>query len=416
MKVLALAGGMAEVWSRQMNCPACDSILGTKVYHGMMLDVCPTCSGVWFDQRELGDFIDLYLENHEDLPDSAIELDKTVICAWKADEATRRCPGCRQPLKKLNYAYDSNIILDQCSSCNRTWVDGPEVKQLAIYAKGNPKLTKMGASIVKHVAETQQNHELTGAAQALGSTVGIWLFLPKIILPIGDDTKRRRFPAVTLGIVLINVAVLVWMFTSFDDWSPVFAALGFVPKIIMTGQEHFRFITAIFLHSGVLHLLSNSLFLLIFGDNVEDAFGHIRFAAFYLLCGVAGALAFLLPHMASEIPGIGASGAISGVMGAYFVLYPKARVRTFVIFTVISIRAYAFLGIWFAFQLLFCFMYGAHESIGFSAHAGGFAAGIAIALCYRMLKNLKARRAQLDRHDSTAHTIPDMDTARIARA
>ena len=377
-----------------MNCPACHSALAKKRYREIVLDVCPKCRGVWFDRRELSDFIDLYLQDHEDLPDSTIQLNKSVTSVAAVHEPRRPCPSCEEQLIKVNYAYDSNIIVDKCLSCNGVWVDRPELKQLAVYAKGNPKLTKMGASLAGYVAEVEQRRELTEAAQTLSRNAGILVCMPKIILPVGDDAGRRRFPAVTLGIILINVTVLVWMFVSFDDWSPVFAALGFVPKIIMTGQEHFRFITSIFLHGGVLHLFGNALFLWIFGDNVEDAFGHILFAAFYLLCGIAGALAFMLPHMASEIPGIGASGAISGVMGAYFVLYPQARVKTFVVFTVVAIPAYVYLGGWFAFQLLFTFLCGAYEPVGFSAHAGGFAAGIVIALCYKALRSRRAKTAQ----------------------
>jgi membrane associated rhomboid family serine protease/Zn-finger nucleic acid-binding protein len=366
-----------------MKCPGCDSALEQKTYHEIVVDACPACRGIWFDRSELVEFIHLFLEDHQDLSNSTIQLSKTITSTELLDEPSRCCPRCGAPLKKINYAYDSNIIVDKCTACDGMWVDRAEVKQLAVYTKGNPKLDKLGVSLAEHVTEQQDLRDMTEAAGTLTRNVGIWLFLPKIILPVGDDTERRTVPVVTLGIILTNIAVLLWMYFRWEDLATFFAVYGFVPQRIMAGEGMFTFLSAMFLHAGVLHLAANTLFLWIFGDNVEDAFGHFLFMGFYLACGICASLAFLLSHVGSNSPGLGASGAIGGVMGAYFVLYPHARVRTFVIFTVLKIPAYVYLGLWFLSQLLFAFLYGAHEPVGFSAHAGGFAAGIVLALLHK---------------------------------
>ncbi len=375
-----------------MKCPACSSHLERKKYHEIAVDTCPTCRGIWFDQNELVPFIHLFLEDHQDLPNSTIQLSKTITSIDRLNEPCRCCPRCEQPLKKINYAYDSNIIVDKCVSCDGVWADGPEVKQLAVYAKGNPKLDKLGVSLAEHVTEQQDLRDITDAAGTLTRNVGIWLFLPKIILPVGDDTERRTVPVVTLGIILTNVAVLLWMYFRWQDLPTFFAAYGFVPQRIMAGEGKFTFVSAMFLHAGVAHIAANTLFLWIFGDNVEDALGHFLFAGFYLACGICASLAFLLLHMDSNIPGLGASGAIGGVMGAYFVLYPRARVKTWLIYRVVTIPAYVYLGLWFISQLFWASLYRAHEPVGYSAHAGGFTAGIVLALLLKAMGGRGARK------------------------
>jgi len=154
-----------------------------------------------------------------------------------------------------------------------------------------------------------------------------------------------------------------------------------------------------FLHGGWLHLLGNMWSLWIFGDNVEDRLGHLRYLLFYLLCGVAAACLHVLLNFGSRLPAVGASGAIAGVMGAYFVLYPRARILTLIplllIFPVIEIPAYVFLGAWFFIQFanaFFEFFSGAKALAGIAwwAHVGGFVAGIVL---LRLLGGrLKGRR------------------------
>lgn len=163
---------------------------------------------------------------------------------------------------------------------------------------------------------------------------------------------------------------------------------GLIPNNVLHGNQLYTFLTSMFLHADLIHLGGNMLFLYIFGDNVEDAFGHARYLAFYLLAGIVASIThilFVLNAAGGGIPTIGASGAISGVMGAYFVLYPRAKILALVMLfwvTIVAIPAVVFLGLWFAFQ----FLYGTlvvSEGIAYWAHIGGFVAGLFFGLAWR---------------------------------
>lgn len=156
---------------------------------------------------------------------------------------------------------------------------------------------------------------------------------------------------------------------------------GLIPNNVLHGNQLYTFLTSMFLHADLIHLGGNMLFLYIFGDNVEDAFGHVRYLAFYFLAGIVASVAHILfvwNSAGGSIPTIGASGAISGVMGAYFVLYPRSKVLTLLLFywvSIVAIPAVIFLGLWFVFQ----FLYGAVAvggGVAYWAHIGGFVAGL----------------------------------------
>ncbi len=164
---------------------------------------------------------------------------------------------------------------------------------------------------------------------------------------------------------------------------------GLIPNAVLQGQHLFTFVTSMFMHADLWHLGGNMLYLYIFGDNVEDSFGHWRYFLFYFLSGFAASMFFILTNINSSIPAIGASGAISGILGAYLVLYPKARVLTLVFFgwiTLVPIPAIFLLGFWFVFQLLYGMLtlgLGAVTSIAYWAHIGGFIAGLLFGLAGR---------------------------------
>jgi membrane associated rhomboid family serine protease len=200
------------------------------------------------------------------------------------------------------------------------------------------------------------------------------------VFPISDVIPSRTTPVVTVGLIAANVLVFLYQLTLQDPALQIFVSsyavvpASFHPSTLITSQ---------FLHGGVLHVGGNMLYLWIFGDNVEDRLGHGRFLVFYLFSGIAAAILQILFNPFSTIPMVGASGAIAGVMGAYFVLYPQSRVLTVVfllfLFDIVEIPAIFFLGIWFVMQLL-----NGVGSIGvgnmtggtaFWAHVGGFVVG-----------------------------------------
>lgn len=212
------------------------------------------------------------------------------------------------------------------------------------------------------------------------------------MLPIRDDTPSRTFPLVTFLLVLANGLVWLWELSLGGGaaLNHFYYQLGFVPGVL-TGvykapswaiaPYFLTTLTSMFIHGSWSHILGNMLFLWIFGNNIEDHLGHSKYLLFYLAGGVVAALVQLLSGPTSQVPTIGASGAIAAVMGAYFFLYPKAKVQTLVFFifiTIVRLPAWIFLGIWFVMQL-FEGTFGAAQGVAVWAHVGGFLFGVVIA-------------------------------------
>lgn len=172
-----------------------------------------------------------------------------------------------------------------------------------------------------------------------------------------------------------------------------------IPEQIIHGQQLYTLFTSMFMHAGWLHLLGNMLFLYVFGDNIEDAFGHVGYLVFYIISGLVATLAYivsilLVPAIGDLAAGlVGASGAISGVLGAYIVLYPKAKIVALVFYFILPVPAIIFLGFWFIMQWFYGF-FDMSGGVAYWAHIGGFIAGMILALVFG-LKRKKAREARL---------------------
>ncbi len=211
------------------------------------------------------------------------------------------------------------------------------------------------------------------------------------MIPLRDVIPSRTTPYVTIGLIVVNALVFLYEMTLGDPTLEEFILyFGLVPAAF----SWVTVLTSMFLHGGVLHFGGNMLFLCIFGDNVEDRMGHGRFVAFYLLCGAAAALAQTAMSPDSVVPMVGASGAVAGVMGAYFVLYPHSRIVTlvplFVFFHVMEVPALVFLGLWFVLQFVsgvgsIAAATGGEPAggIAFWAHVAGFVAGVSGVLVFR---------------------------------
>ena len=214
------------------------------------------------------------------------------------------------------------------------------------------------------------------------------------MIPLKDDSASATRPYATYSLIAVSTAVFLWQ-RCLDETSARHAvvALGAIPAVLLTEARlpadyawiprYATPLTSMFVHTRALHLLGNMLFLWIYGDNVEDAMGPVRYLAFYLLCGIAAvfAQAFADPH--SAYPIIGASGAISGVLGAYLLLYPRAKVLTLVLlpffFTTLRVPAMLLILLWFAAQILSeVAAPGGGAGVAFRAHIGGFLAGMAL--------------------------------------
>jgi rhomboid family protein len=235
--------------------------------------------------------------------------------------------------------------------------------------------------------------------------------------PLSDDnTDRKTFPFVTVGLIVVNVLVytLLQGFGQNDDFTYAFST---VPAEITTGKDivtndspeqaqlpdgrvikydrpglrptpisvYITLLTSMFMHGSLMHIAGNMWFLWIFGDNIEDDLGHWGYLAFYLIAGLIASLAHVFMNMSSATPSLGASGAISGVMGAYLVLHPQRRVTVLLFRFITQVPAYVAVGLWFAFQVVNS-LTGAEGGVAYAAHIGGFLAGAAFGGAYRGLR------------------------------
>ena len=229
------------------------------------------------------------------------------------------------------------------------------------------------------------------------------------MIPLKDDTPVSRTPVVTIALIALNVAVYLWQY--FWVGLPQSVQVGgAIPYEILTLRDApppdlvsppLTIVTSMFLHGGLMHLGGNMLFLWIFGNNVEDAMGRGRFLVFYLASGLAAIAAqtvvtlWLGTNAAAAVPTLGASGAISGVLGAYLVLLPFARVLTIIVVVPIEVPAFLFLGFWFGFQLWeggFSIVHPqAGGGVAFFAHVGGFAFGVLTVRLFMVRQPLRPR-------------------------
>ncbi len=221
-----------------------------------------------------------------------------------------------------------------------------------------------------------------------------------VFIPIRDENRSLTTPHITRILIIVNIiAFIPALYSTFfpeDTTTYLFVDslydnFTMVPNDILQAEKLYTLITSMFLHADIFHLGGNMLFLYIFGDNVEDAFGHFPYLLFYLICGLVADFAHILSLTTStELlrPTLGASGAISGVMGAYILMYPRARIRTLALaffVAVVSVPAFFFLGFWFLLQLINIWL-DIGGGVAYWAHVGGFVAGMVLALIVRRRK------------------------------
>ncbi len=227
-----------------------------------------------------------------------------------------------------------------------------------------------------------------------------------MIMPIGDDdTGRRLTPILTIVLIVINVIVFLIELSQgdiegfFRTWSVIPTEYGQQADLPPTHPGPFwtTLFSSMFMHGGWMHLFGNMLFLWIFGDNVEDAMGRVKYLVFYLLCGVLAALAQILIEVDSQVPSLGASGAISGVLAAYLVLYPKRRVRVLMLRSIVHMPAFVVIGMWVVLQFLNGLGQLAQTEqtggVAYAAHVGGFVAGLVLVWVFRNYGESQPARA-----------------------
>ncbi|MEW6572546.1 MAG: rhomboid family intramembrane serine protease [Bacillota bacterium] len=218
------------------------------------------------------------------------------------------------------------------------------------------------------------------------------------MIPIRDTIRSRKFPVVTVTFIAINILVFLYQASlpreALDALVRLYGVIPArdLPRLLdhpFSLTTYVPFVTAMFLHGGWFHVLGNMLYLWVFGDNVEDSMGRGMYVVFYLLVGFTGSLAHILANPSASIPTIGASGAVAGVLGAYFISFPRSRVLTllplFFIFTLVEIPAVLFLILWFGMQLLsgVASLAVTGETVAWWAHVGGFLSGALLIRLFR---------------------------------
>jgi membrane associated rhomboid family serine protease len=217
------------------------------------------------------------------------------------------------------------------------------------------------------------------------------------MIPLRDSQPSYSRPVVTILIIVVNVLVFLFEL-SLDPFSRnhLISVYGVVPERL----DYTTLLTSMFLHGGWMHLIGNMWFLWIYGDNVEDILGHGKFLIFYLLCGIAAGLAHVLTNPYSDMPTVGASGAIAGVMGAYVVKFPHSRILTlipiFIFFTTVEIPAVFILLYWFVLQFFsglgsIGYSHATQQGVAWFAHVGGFVAGIVLIFLMRPKQRYESR-------------------------
>ena len=206
------------------------------------------------------------------------------------------------------------------------------------------------------------------------------------MFPIGDDdSARRTVPVVTYALIVLNV---LFFFVEMSGGEAFIGTWAFVPRRFLANPagDFPTLFTSMFMHAGWLHLGGNMLYLWIFGDNVEDRFGHVKFIIFYVLCGLAATFAQLMFSVASDVPNLGASGAIAGVLGAYILLFPRGQVRVLQGSQVIPVPALIVIGMWIVLQFfsgIGSIASAGQGGVAYMAHIGGFVAGFVLTFLFR---------------------------------
>ncbi|RJX26113.1 MAG: rhomboid family intramembrane serine protease [Dethiobacter sp.] len=208
------------------------------------------------------------------------------------------------------------------------------------------------------------------------------------MIPLRDSIRPQKYPYVNILLIFLNIAIFIYQLSLTETaLMEFFYRYGVIPEkfLLLQGNDWFPLLSSMFLHGGWFHLLGNMLYLWVFGDNIEDRLGHSGYLFFYLVAGIAASLSHIIANPQSPIPTIGASGAVAGVLGAYFILFPRSKVLTLIpigfFITTAHLPAVLFLFLWFFLQLFNALVTGvtaATQMVAWWAHIGGFVLGILV--------------------------------------
>jgi membrane associated rhomboid family serine protease len=368
-----------------MKCPRCPVELEPITSGGVALDRCRLCFGLWFDRGELFKFNQF---------DSDFPLAPGLPA--QGTPTNLRCPRCRGLLRQTAYAPGASVLVDRCPKCEGVWLDSEDIVKVRKMMDVEARVRGKAAARLKHVVERER--ELRARAEAELAQMeandrvsrGEWLFMFLTRLPREVYHPVHRFPRVTVALIAANMLAfgLEMLALTHPGGAELVLAYAFIPDKFRQAQDVWTILTSMFLHGGLVHLLGNMYYLYTFGDNVEEYMGALRFGLLYFACGLLGDISHLLSNTTSTVPTIGASGAISGVLAAYMLLFPRRKIYALIIVLPLKVGAVWYLGFWIALQVLFAFTtpVGIEGGTAFFAHVGGFLTGLALVACHEALK------------------------------
>jgi membrane associated rhomboid family serine protease len=365
-------------------CPRCGVALGALSEGGDELLLCSGCKGVFLSPRALAERFGR---------DFARTVERAAVIDLPAGTSPARCPrgcGALRP-EEVPGADGEPVRLDACPRCGGVWFDRGEVERVRRAAgardrerpRERPAVQDPTALARKKIAAAEASLAWSEGGDSSG-----WLFSLLTGLPLKSNLKTYRFPLVPWALVAACV-VCFWIQASSS--ADLIQSYGVIPSLLLErGEGLDRLVTAMFLHGGLLHLLGNLYFLKVFGENVEDRIGRLAYPVLYLVSGIAGNLAHVAMNPEGVVPAIGASGAISGLLGAYLVFFPDSQISLVpgilllrLSFRMVRVTAFFYLPIWLLWQVVA----GLSDVAGVAwwAHVGGFVTGVALAVAAKRL-------------------------------
>lgn len=402
-----------------MVCPNCGEALIKEDLSGQDVDTCPSCGGIWCPTANIGWYIRLYRQSNRSVKPSnsqrssahqgprdhrSVPSDSAQDAMPQKGAAGRACPSCDVAMTELGYDPESKILLDNCPVCTGVWIDAGELEALTDYLR--PPTLKLiesteqalisdGAYDWESAYEPEQEFPQSEESRYFDD-----MKVPIIRRLLGIPCVERHLsttPWVTIGIIVLNVILYFFLVDSAPDKEAVFEVFGFVPASFVSDPllTLFTFFSSMFLHGDIGHLVGNMIFLWLFGGRIEEDFGHKLFIVFYLISGIAAGLMHALFNLGSLIPMVGASGAISGILGAFFILHPRLRVITYLfVFIPIRLSAAVYLGFWLVMQILNSIVTASVGGAGIAwfAHIGGFIVGALMTYPLRSSNEVTAKQ------------------------
>ncbi|NQV36073.1 MAG: rhomboid family intramembrane serine protease [Phycisphaeraceae bacterium] len=379
-----------------MQCPTCSKSLKSAISLKTNIKLCSACRGIWFDPGTLSAYVKALSQNELIQPTKTQLFERRQVDVKTGlNAAGKTCPRCHVTMRVLNYAYDSNVFVDQCPTCHGIWTDQDEIKRIAEYIKPDPKTAAVGQALAEEVHEIHRIQNLPPPGVRTRNSLLRFMFLPKFILPLRDDATCSIFPWATMSLIAACCMVFAGEMLLGQDAEVFLQQFAFVPAHFFS----LGLLTSMFLHASLWHLLGNMFFLWLFGDNIEDRLGWGNFLELYLASGLAGSILHTLAYPDSTVPCIGASGAISGIMGAYMIFFPMARIKTYVWGFIWDIPAVFYLLGWLGLQILSSRLTTRTESVSIAwfAHIGGFVCGLLWAVIQTM-SDRRSTRTEAGQH------------------